>query len=123
MFEIHPVDAAKTALLAQIEGINGPVSAMIVWNDGREAGHILYRLERDTVDLLACCCTDAELAQWLVRAALNAAANRDAINAVCCNTALFPLLRSLAFEEEGERLTVFIPAFFNRPCGGCESSC
>lgn len=123
MFEIHPIAAAEAEKLARQEGLDSPVMAMNVWEDGEDAGYVVFRLQNDTVRLLCCRCERPHLAEWLIRAALNAAANRNAITAVCDNTEMFDLLRSLQFEEDGTTLTVFIPAFFNRPCGGCAGGC
>lgn len=118
MFEIHPVADDKAAALAWQIGVTAPASAMVVWNEGEEAGFILYRMVKDTIELLGARCAIEELGEWLVRAALNAGVNRNAVTAVCAAPALFPLLEKLGFEREGERMTVFIPAFFTRPCAG-----
>lgn len=119
MFEIHPAKADKTEALAKQEGLD-TVSAMVVWNDGEEAGYVLYRVERDTVFLFRVRCEHLELQEWLVRAALNAGVNRLATDAVCAEPELFDLMERLGFTREGDKYTLFIPAFFNRPCaGGC----
>ncbi len=119
MFEIHPADAAKTQALARQEKLEN-ISAMVVWNNGAEAGYVLYRIEKDTVELLRVSCENTDLQEWLVRAALNAGVNRLATDAVCEEVSLFPLMEALGFTKTGEKYTLFIPAFFNRPCaGGC----
>jgi len=123
MFEIHPAAADKTAELAKKESIDTPVTAMVLWDGGGESGYLLYRLENDTADLLVCRCEDVDLQEWLVRAALNVAANRNALTAVCQNEALFALLQRLGFSLENGKATVFIPDFFNRPCQGCAGGC
>jgi hypothetical protein len=123
MFEIHPAADDKAALLARQEGLSQPLSAMILTEKETETGYILYRTQQDTVEVLLTRCEDPELEEWLVRAALNAAANRHAVTAACGNSDLFALLRSLGFEEEDGKYTVFIPDFFNRPCAGGCSSC
>lgn len=120
MFEIHPVAEDKASALATQMGVDPAACAMVVWNDGEEAGGIVYRLANDTIELLGIQCAIPELQEWLVRAALNAGANRNAITAVCADPSLFELLCSLGFERTADRVEVFIPAFFNRPCaGGC----
>ena len=119
MFEIHPADATKTAELAAKEGLDA-TSAMVVWNDGEEAGYVLYQIEKDTVVLLRVRCENEDLQEWLVRAALNAGVNRLATDAVCRESELVPLLERLGFAESEDGYTLFIPDFFNRPCaGGC----
>ena len=123
MFEIHPAADDKAAALAKNEGLDLPLSAMVLYDKGEEVGYILYRLYEDTVSLLCCRYEDVALAEWLVRAALNAAANRGALNAVCTDDALFELLLSLGFLQENGRVTMWIPDFFNRPCAGCCSGC
>ncbi len=123
MFEIHPAAADKAAVLAAREGINDPVSAMVLWDRGEESGYILYRLQNDTAELLVCRSADADLEEWLVRAALNAAANREAITAVCADKTQFSLLEKLGFAVENGMATVSIPDVFNRPCPGCAGGC
>lgn len=123
MFEIHPVDADKAAQLAKLAGVDLPVLAMVLWVNGVEDGYVLYSIEKDTAQILCISCTDPALQEWLVRAALNAAANRYAITAVCECKELFPLLQRLGFTDEGDRLSVFIPDFFNRPCAGKCNTC
>lgn len=117
MIEILPADDATAAHIAANEKIETPVSAMLLSADG-ETGYVLYRVDRDTLELLAVRAPDAVLEEGLIRAALNAGVNRLAITAVCRNPDLFLLLRSLGFcEKEGE-MSVFIPDFFTRPCAG-----
>ena len=123
MFEIHPAADDKALALANKEGLDLPLFAMVLQDGGEESGYILYRLYEDTVSLLCCRCEDADLAEWLVRAALNAAANRNALNAVCTDETLFSLLVSLGFTSEDGRMSMFIPDFFNRPGSGCCSEC
>ncbi len=123
MFEIHPAAPDKAAVLAAREGLTGAVSAMVLWDKGEESGYILYRLQKDTVQLLACRSVDADLQEWLVRAALNAAANRNAVTAVCGDETYFSLLQKLGFIVENGCATVSIPDVFNRPCQGCAGGC
>ena len=118
MFTILPADDAKTALLAAKEGQALPLSAMVLTVDDAESGHVLYRVERDRLELLCLRAPDNDLAEWLVRAALNVGVNRLAITAVCSDPVLFPLLDSLGFRAVGTTYEVFIPDFFNRPCCG-----
>lgn len=123
MFEIHPAAVDKAAALAQKEKVEPTASAMVLWENDVENGYILYRIEKDTVELLCARCADADLQEWLVRAALSAAVNRNAITAICGNAELFELLRGLGFAQEGDSLSMFIPDFFNRPCAGKCNSC
>ncbi len=116
MFTILPADDAKAAVLAAREKLVMPLSALVLTVDGKEEGYALFRVERDTVDILCLRSPDDELAEWVVRAVLNAAANRLALTAVCTETVLFPLLERLNFTQIGNRYEVFIPEFFNRPC-------
>ncbi len=116
MFTILPADEAKTAMLAQREGMTMPLSALVLTEADAETGYVLFRIERDTVELLCLRSRDDSLTEWLVRAALNAAANRCAVTAVCHDVAAFPLLERLGFVRDGADYTVFIPDFFNRPC-------
>ena len=119
MFEIHPVDGDKSGILARKAGVELPVSAMMLWENGEERGHILYRIEGDRVELLTIDCSDPDLAQWLIRGALNAAANRAAVTAVCGNAALFSSLDGLGFVQKGDKYSLHIPDLFSRPCAGC----
>ena len=123
MFEIHPAAADKAAVLAAREGVIGNVSAMILWDRGEESGYALYELQNDTVQLLVFRSADADLQEWLVRAVLNAAANRDAVTAVCFERSYFPLLEKLGFTVENGSASVSIPDVFNRPCAGCAGGC
>ncbi len=121
MFEIHPVAGDKATSWATQMGVDPAAHVMVVWNDGEEAGGIAYRLVKDTIELLGIRCAITELREWLVRAALNAGANRNAVTATCAVEDLFESLCSLGFEQAEDRVEVFIPAFFNRPCaGGCQ---
>ena len=120
MFEIHPAETADLSLLAQKHKLEDPVLGMIVLEHGVEKGYLLYRLQGDTAHILVVQCHDIELQQWLVRAALNAAGNRNAYMAVCRNADCFSLLSSLGFAQSDEGYSICIPEFFNRPCsGGC----
>jgi len=116
MFTILPTDEAKTAVLAAREKQVMPLSALTLTVDDQEEGYALFRVERDTVNILCLRSPDDDLAEWLVRAVLNAAANRLAITAVCGETVLFPLLERLGFTRTANGYEVFIPEFFNRPC-------
>lgn len=118
MFTILPADDKTTEELAQREAQSLPLSAMVLTVDGAEAGHVLYRVERDRLDILCLRAPDPDLSEWLVRAALNAGVNRLAITATCSDPVLFPLLEGLGFHATGEVYEVFIPDFFNRPCCG-----
>ena len=118
MFSILPATEEKTAALAKRENVGMPLSALVLTVDGEEQGYALFRVDRDTVDLLCLRSPDGELEEWLVRAVLNAAANRNAITAVCRETVLFPLLQRLGFAVSGNGYEVFIPEFFTRPCHG-----
>ena len=120
MFTILPADDNKTAVLAQREGHTLPLSAMVLTVDDAEAGHVLYRVERDCLEILSLRAPDADYSEWLVRAALNAGVNRMAITATCSDPVLFPLLSGLGFSAVLDRYEVFIPDFFNRPCCGGE---
>ena len=123
MFEIHPAAAKKAEILAAREGLSGPMEAMVLSEQGKENGFILFRIENDTAILVRCRCADVDLKEWLVRAALNAAANRDVIHAVCYEKAYFPLLQKLGFAVENDCASVCIPDVFNRPCAGCAGGC
>ena len=116
MFTILPADDAKAAVLAAREKLVMPLSAVVLMVDGKEEGYALFRVERDTVEILCLRSPDGELAEWVVRAVLNAAANRLAITAVCRETVLFPLLERLNFTQVENGYEVFIPEFFGRPC-------
>ena len=119
MFEIHPAADDKLASLAKQEQLDLPLCGMVLQDGGEETGYLLYRVYGDTASLLCCRCEDAGLTEWLVRAALNAAANREALYAVCTDETLVEALVALGFEREENRVSVFIPDFFNRPCAGC----
>ena len=123
MFEIHPAAADKAAVLAAREGLGGQVSAMVLWDGGEESGYALYDLQTDTVNLLVCRSADADLQEWLVRAVLNAATNRNAVTAVCFDKSQFPILEKLGFSVEDGCASVCIPDVFNRPCAGCAGGC
>ncbi len=118
MFTILPVDEQTTAALAQREGQTLPLSAMVLTVDDAVAGHVLYRVERDRLELLCLRAPDDAFAEWLVRAALNAGVNRMAITAFCADPVWFSLLSGLGFTVCEGGYEVFIPDFFNRPCCG-----
>ena len=118
MFSILPATEEKTELLAKREGLALPLSALVLTVGDEEQGYALFRVERDTVNLVCLRSPDGELEEWLVRAVLNAAANRNAITAVCREPVLFPLLSRLGFAVSGDGYEVFIPEFFTRPCHG-----
>ncbi len=115
MFSILPADEAKTALLLQREKIADAV-AMVLTVDGDETGYALYRVERDTVNILCLRAPEGEWEEWLVRAVLNAAVSRNAITAVSHEPLIFPLLERLGFAATKTGYEVFIPEFFTRPC-------
>ena len=123
MLEILPVEESKAVLLATREGVSLPVSAYVMTDKGEDLGYLLYRVERDTITLLVIRCVEPMLSEGLIRAALNAGVNRNAITAVCRQPDVFPLLESLGFEKEGDGYTIFIPDFFLRPCAGGCSGC
>ena len=118
MFSILPASEEKAAALAKREGLTKPLSALVLTVGDEEQGYALFDVDRDTVELLCLRSPDGELEEWLVRAVLNAGANRNAITAVCRETVLFPLLARLGFAVSGEGYEVFIPEFFGRPCHG-----
>lgn len=118
MFSILPADDQKTAALAQQEGRQLPLSALVLTVAEKEDGYALYRVERDCLELICLRSPDDEYAEWLVRAVLNAGVNRLAITATCSDPVLFPLLDRLGFRAQGAAMEVFIPDFFNRPCCG-----
>ena len=118
MFSILPATEEKTAVLANRENLELPVSALVLTVDEEEQGYALFRVDRDTVEILRLRSPEGELEEWLVRAVLNAAANRNAITAQCSETVLFPLLQRLGFFANGKGYEVFIPEFFTRPCRG-----
>lgn len=115
MFSIVPADEAKTASLLQREKITD-ADAMVLTVDGEEIGYALYCVSRDTVDILCLRAPEGEWEEWLVRAVLNAAVNRNAITALCREPLLFPLLKRLGFAVSEAGCEVFIPEFFTRPC-------
>ena len=118
MFSILPADEQKTAQLLQREGLTQPAMAMVLTMGGEERGYVLLSLQRDIAEILCLRSQNEELEEWLVRAALNAAANRNAITAVCKDPIVFPLLTRLGFAANGEGDAVFIPEFVMRPCRG-----
>lgn len=118
MFSILPADEQKTALLAQREGLTQPLVALVLTAGDEERGYVLFCVQHNVAELVCLRSQDAELEEWLVRAALNAAANRNAITAVCREPVLFPLLEGLGFSANGDGYEVFIPEFFTRPCHG-----
>ncbi len=118
MFSILPADEQKTKELAHREGVTQSVTAMVLTVAEEECGYVLFSVERDTVEIVRLRSQDAELEEWLVRAALNAAVNRNAITATCSDPALFPLLKRLGFAAKGLGYEAFLPEFFTRPCCG-----
>lgn len=118
MFSILPADEQKTKKLAQREGVAQSVAAMVLTVGEEERGYVLFATERDMAEIVCLRSLDADLEEWLVRAALNAAVNRNAITATCSDPMLFPLLKRLGFEANGAKYEVFIPEFFTRPCCG-----
>ena len=118
MFSILPANETETAALAKREGQTLPLIAMILRVDDTVSGHVLFRVDRDKLELLCLRGPDDFYGEWLVRAALNAGVNRLAITAYCADPVLFPLLEGLGFHAEGATFEVFIPDFFTRPCCG-----
>ena len=119
MVEVHPADNQKTAALAALTGAAMPVRAMVMSQADREIGWVVYAIERDTMQLVALYSEEEPLEELLARASLNDAVNALATDAVCRNPAHFALLRRLGFTEVEGGYTIFIPAFFMRPCHGC----
>ncbi len=122
MVEVHPVDKIEAERFAERAGVTAPVRAMRMSRGEQELGYVLYRIDRDTMELVALYSCELALEELLVRAALNDAVNELAITAVCRNAAHFELLQRLGFDKEGEAYTIFIPDFFMRPCSGCHGS-
>lgn len=116
MITIFPADADKTKELAARAGESLPLSAMVLREGETEYGYVLYRVEQNTARLITLHSDIPVLEEGLVRAMLNAAANEQAVTAVCRNPSLFPLLKGLGFSNEGECYSVFIPDFFTHPC-------
>lgn len=116
MFTILPADEQKTAALAQREGVCMPVSAMVLTVDDTETGYALFTIQRDCVTVACLYAPDEAWAEWVLRAVLNAAANRGAVDARFSDAAWFPLVKRLGFASCNGEYTVFIPDFFNRPC-------
>ncbi len=116
MITILPVDEIKTKELAKKENVSLPVFAMCMTDGSEELGYVLYRLEKDVLEIVKLFSCDSFLEEGLVRAALNDGVNRQAITAVCRETSLFFLLESLGFSQKEEVMTIFIPDFFNKPC-------
>ncbi len=116
MFTILPADDRQAAELAHREGQTMPLSAMLLTVGEDVSGHVLYRVERDRLELLCLRAPDDEYAEWLIRAALNAGVNRLAVTASCAEPTLFPLLDRLGFGAVAGGRELFIPDFFNRPC-------
>lgn len=118
MFSILPADEQKTAALAKREGTPLPVVALTLTVNGVEDGYVLYRMHHSRAEIVCLRSPAEEYEEWLVRAALNSAVNRNAIDAICRDPMLFPLLQKLGFSAKGEHYEVFIPEFFTRPCNG-----
>ena len=116
MITILPADKEKTTALAQKEAVSLPISAMIMTDGTNELGYVLYRVEKDVLEIIKLYSCDNFLEEGLVRAALNDGVNRQTVTAVCQNTALFFLLESLGFSFKNNEMNIFIPDFFNRPC-------
>ena len=116
MITILPVDESKANDLAKKGQIPLPVLAMRMTDGTEELGFILYRVEKDVLEILKLFSCDSFLEEGLVRAALNDGVNRRAITAICRDTTHFLLLESLGFSPVQNSMTIFIPDFFNRPC-------
>ena len=116
MITILPVDKEKAAELAKKENIDFPVLAMKMTDASEELGYVLYRVEKDILEILKLFSCESFLEEGLVRAALNDGVNRQAVTAICCDTSLFFLLESLGFSQQNDSMTIFIPDFFNKPC-------
>lgn len=119
MFTILPADESTAEKLAQQERLPMPLSAMVLTVEGQERGYALFRVKDDEVELLCLHYEGAEWGEWLVRAVLNAAANRGALTACCQNPSCDALLQALGFGKTETGYTQCIPDFFNRPCSGC----
>lgn len=119
MFTIKPAEEPIAEELARREGLSMPVSAMVLTVDGEETGYALLRVENSEAELLCFRYPEAVWGEWLVRAALNYAANHGALTACCHLPAYEALLDGLKFEKSEDGYRQFIPDFFNRPCSGC----
>ncbi len=116
MITILPVDETKAIELAKKENISPPVFAMSMTDGSQELGYVLYRVEKDVLEIVKLFSCDSFLEEGLVRAALNDGVNRQAVTALCRDTSLFFLLESLGFLPKKGAMTIFIPDFFNKPC-------
>lgn len=70
--------------------------------DGKEKlGYIVYRLIQSEAVFLQMESQDFLIADGIVRAALNAAAEKGAAKALCNNALLFPILENIGFKNSG----------------------
>lgn len=98
-------------------GITDPALRVMVLVNGKAIdGHILFVIRETEMELLSTDVTDALLQEGLVRAALNYGARRAVETAFSTTPALKSVLRTLRFSEDGERLSVSVPEFFDRGC-------
>ena len=129
MIAILPVAEQDRAALLGRFGLSGPAFCLAA-SDGKEClGSAAYRLEGETMELLAAEGVDARLLDGLLRAALNAALDAGARTAVCTMPSLFPALKQLGFQDVPDngtgsgktpRMQAEIFGIFSRGCpGGC----
>lgn len=117
MITITPASPAEQTAALQREGM--PEGECLILRDGTQpAGYALYIVEEKNLELLAVRAADGLFLEGLVRAALHAGELAGASTAVGGSPDMAAFLERLGFRREGETLSVSIPEFFSRPCGG-----
>lgn len=113
MITIHPADKAF------LEGIDAPAGtdAMVLRDgDGTVIGHGLFRLDGDTIEVLAVQAQESLLVDGIIRSILNTGDCRGASFGICRIAELEKVLRRLEFTEENGLWSVSIQHFFRGEC-------
>ncbi len=113
MITIRPADKAF------LESIDAPADtdAMVLRDsDGTITGHGLFRVDGDTIEVLAVQAQEPLLVDGIIRSILNTGDCRGATTGICRVAELEKVLRRLEFTEESGLWSVSIEKFFHGEC-------
>lgn len=113
MITILPADEAFLQSVLASAG----VEAMVLRDsDGSVFGHALFRMAGDRVEVLSVHTELPVMAEGLIRSVLNTGDCRGAVQGICRNEELAPMLRRLEFEPTEDGYTVSLEQFFRGEC-------
>ena len=113
MITIMPADKAF------LDAVDAPIGtdAMVLRDsDGTVFGHALFMVTGDTVEILAVQTDEPLMTEGLIRAVINTGDCRGAVNAICKDEALIPVLKRLEFAPVEGIYTVSIQQFLYGEC-------